>query len=322
MPAHLTDNRAVSSSDRAGFITNGKVGNTMLKKLAIIINPAAGKGQNVFGMSRVVELFCRSGYCVTIYMTEKSGDAAEFAYNCGEEYEILVCCGGDGTLSETINGLMKLKKPPALGHIPLGTTNDFANSMNLTKNLRKAAETILTAKPKAIDIAMFGNKYFTYIAAFGMFADISYTTPQETKNSLGHFAYIVEGISRLGDMPTHHAIIQHDMGILEDDFIFGSVTNSLSVAGLVKLNPDIVSLTDGYFEVVLVKPPKNIGHYQKIIGGLLTQSYDPECVIFLQTSAVAFHFETPIPWTVDGENGGEHKDITIRNLPESLFLLA
>lgn len=174
----------------------------MLNKLAIIINPVAGKGQYISDLSRVVGSFCRHGYCVTIYMTGKQGDATAFAHMYGGEYEILVCCGGDGTLSETVNGLMQLKAPPPLGYIPIGTTNDFANSLGLPKDLKKAARLIMTAEPTAIDLGIFGgNIYFTYIAAFGAFTDVPYTTPQETKNILGHFAYIVEGMSRLNSIP-------------------------------------------------------------------------------------------------------------------------
>ncbi|MCL1852825.1 MAG: diacylglycerol kinase family lipid kinase [Peptococcaceae bacterium] len=302
------------------LITNTPAAKTF-KKLAMIINPAAGKGQYVAGLSRAVQHFCLNGYCVTIYMTEKKDDASAFAQLCGAEYEILVCCGGDGTLNETINGLMKHTRSPALGYIPLGTTNDFANSLGLPKNPRKAAETIMTSNPTAIDVGLFGSTYFTYIAAFGIFTDVSYTTPQETKHALGPLAYFLEGLTRLGDIPVYHVVLEHDLGRVEGDFIFGGVTNSMSVAGLVKLKPDFVSLTDGYFEVFLVKPPQNMGQLQRIISGFITQNYDPECVVLLQTTAVTFHFDKPVAWTRDGENGGEHRDISIRCLPGKLPFL-
>ncbi|MCL1919228.1 MAG: diacylglycerol kinase family lipid kinase [Peptococcaceae bacterium] len=293
-----------------------------LKKLAIVVNPVSGKGQFLVGLSRAIQHFCQAGYCVTIYMTQKKDDATAFAQYRGEEHDILVCCGGDGTLNETVNGLMRLANPPALGYIPLGTTNDFANSLGLIKNPKKAAEAIIVAEPTAIDIGQFGNTYFTYIAAFGIFTDVSYTTPQEAKQTFGHLAYLLEGLTRLSDIPVYHTVVEHDLGRIEGDFIFGGVTNSMSVAGLVKFKPDFVSLRDGYFEVFLIKPPQNISHLQKIIGGFITQTYDPEWIILLQTATVVFHFDNPIPWTIDGENGGDHQNITIRCLPEKLRLLA
>ncbi|MCL1916910.1 MAG: YegS/Rv2252/BmrU family lipid kinase [Peptococcaceae bacterium] len=293
----------------------------MLKKLALIINPIAGKGQYASDMPSMVDLFCKNGYSVTIYMTQKKGDAKAFARMYAQEYETVVCCGGDGTLSETVNGLMGLKNPPPLGYIPVGTVNDFANSLGLPKNLKKAADIILEGHPMAIDIGMLGDAYFTYIAAFGAFTDVSYTTPQEAKNILGHLAYILQGMSRLSDIPPCRAAIQYRQGALEDDYIFGGVTNSMSVAGLVKLSPDTVSLTDGLFEVLLVKSPKNLADYQKIIGSLLTREYDPACVTFLHTSEITFQFDTPIPWTLDGENGGKHESVAIRNLQGRLLVL-
>jgi YegS/Rv2252/BmrU family lipid kinase len=254
-------------------------------------------------------------------MTEKKGDAAEFVRRFGVEYDTLVCCGGDGTLSETINGLARLKPPPPLGYIPVGTTNDFANSLGLSRNLKKAAADIVSAQPRLIDIGQFGKKNFLYIAAFGALTEVSYSTPQETKNTLGHLAYILEGISRLSDIYTHPATIEYDQGKISGDFVFGGVTNTTSVAGLVRLSSDFVSLTDGMFELMLIKPPKSVAKLRRIIGGILTQNYDPDHVTFVQTSRVRFFFDNPVPWTLDGENGGEHMEVDIRILPEKIPFL-
>jgi YegS/Rv2252/BmrU family lipid kinase len=293
----------------------------MLKKVAFIINPVAGKGQYISDIAGVVDIFRQNGYAVTIYTTEKRGDATVLARQHGPEHETVICCGGDGTLSETVNGLMGLPTPPTLGYIPAGTANDFANSLGLPKNLKKAAEVILENRPIAIDIGKFKDMYFTYIAAFGAFTDVSYTTPQESKNALGFLAYILAGMTRLSHIPAYHTVIEHNQDTLEGEYIFGGVTNSMSIAGLVKLDPDTVSLTDGLFEVLLVKFPKNMGDYPKIIGSILTQDYDPDCVTFLHASEITFRFDAPVPWTLDGESGGSHDLVTIRNLPGRLAVV-
>lgn len=292
-------------------------------RLMLIINPVAGKGQYRVKIAEILETLIGGGYIVTVYMTQSQGDATNLVKTYAADYDVLACCGGDGTLSETIAGLMALSDKPPIGYIPLGTSNDVAATLRLPKNAADAAKILLEGTPIPFDVGCLsgdepGGDYFTYIAAFGAFTQVSYQTPQETKQTLGHFAYMLEGMGHLGKITPHFLTLDHDGGRIEGTFIFGGVTNTTSIAGLIRLKPELVELGDGLFEVLLVKNPEKFGDMNQILRSIFSQDYDPAHVTILQTRQAVFTFDEPVRWTRDGEDGGVHRRVTLENRPQSI----
>ena len=203
-----------------------------MKKMLFIYNPKAGKAQIRNKLADILDVFTRGGYEITIYPTQKREDAMEKTMTRDRDYDIVVCSGGDGTLNETISGMLQLKKTPSLGYIPAGSTNDFASSLKISKNMEKAAREIVNGFPVPVDAGMFcGDRSFIYIAAFGAFTEVSYQTPQDRKNLLGHQAYMIESVKSLASIKPYHMRVEWDDQILEEDFVFGMVTNTRSVGG-------------------------------------------------------------------------------------------
>lgn len=294
------------------------------RPLLLIVNPVSGKGQAGNSLSCILSELCRSGRAVTTYMTGGPGDAARFAQEHGPEFETLVCVGGDGTLSEVISGLMCVPQDrrPTIGYIPMGTANDVATTLNLPKAPAAAARLVLTGKPRHLDVGRLSDgRYFSYIAAFGAFTEVSYSTPQDTKRTLGHLAYVLEGMSSLPRIMPYHVKVEYDGGELEDDFVFGGVTNSTSVAGLVKLDPADVGLCDGLFEVILVKNPTSLADFSGIFSGVVAQHYDNETFTFLHTKKIRFSFDREIPWTRDGEAGGTFSSVEAENIKHAINII-
>ena len=294
----------------------------MQKRLMLIINPAAGRGGYKTGLADILDAFYNGGYLPTVYFTSGPGAATRLVKSEAPDFDNLVCMGGDGTLSEVISGCMTLRDPPLLGYIPMGTANDVASTLNLSRNPLEAAKRIISGTPLPLDVGSFGEtEYFTYIAAFGAFTEVSYKTPQETKHALGQLAYLLEGMSALGRIAHYQTRVEHDNGVIEGDYIFGGVTNSTTVAGLVKLTDHAVDLSDGLFEVVLVKNPKNLKSTNSIISDILTRNYSSKHVSMFKSSNIRFLFDSPVSWTRDGENGGVHTEVLIRNNPSAVKIL-
>lgn len=295
----------------------------MDKKLMLIINPAAGRGAYKFNLPDALHLLDRGGYRTTLFFTSARGDATAFAAGHGAEYDTVACVGGDGTLSEVLAGLMRLEHPPKLGYIPMGTTNDVATTIDLPKNdTIGAARRILEGTPHPFDVGGFGeDEYFAYIAAFGMFTEVSYATPQNQKKALGHLAYVLQGMAQLPKIEAVGARVEYDGGVVEGRFLYGSMSNSTSVAGILHLKEEMVSLGDGRSELVLVREPQTPGDLGAILSSALTQSYDCPDLLILHTTKARFHFEKPVPWTRDGEDGGAHTDLELCNYPAPVELI-
>jgi len=284
------------------------------KTIMLIINPVAGKGGFRDSISDILESFGTEGFLVTVYMTGYRGHAAELVRDYGAGYEIIVCCGGDGTLSETIEGLMGVTNRPPLGYIPMGTANDVASTLEIPRNPKQAAEIIKAGYTIPFDVGTMSGHYFIYISAFGAFTEVSYQTPAESKQTLGHLAYVLEGVGHFGNITPHNVVIEYDEGLIEGEYIFGAVTNTTSIAGLVKLKSDFVFLGDGKFEVILVKKPNNILDLNAIFVGILSQNYNSEYVQLFKASKVKFTFDEEIRWTRDGEDGGLHRELVLENI--------
>lgn len=287
-------------------------------KVLLIVNPHAGMLRLRPALMDILDLYCRNDKAVTVYVTKARGDATAIVRQCASQFGTVVCCGGDGTLNEVITGLMEVEDRPTLGYIPAGTTNDFASSMKLSTNLLEATGRTIRGEIAPIDIGLFNQKYFSYIASFGAFTESSYATPQHVKNVLGHIAYVLEGVKDIPNIRPYHVRIRIKDVMWEDDFLFGCVSNSTSIAGLVKLNEALVDMRDGKFEVMLIRNPRNAHEAQKIVTGILSQQFDGEIIRFFTTEEIEFYPDERIPWSLDGEYEAGTTAIRIRNLPGAI----
>ena len=293
----------------------------MTGKLLFIYNPFAGKGKIRNKLPDMIELFAENGYEVTLYPTRQTGDAVHAAEEKGSGYDLIVCSGGDGTLDEVVTGVMQCETRVPIGYIPTGSTNDFGASLGLPKNMMEAAWIAVHGKRFLCDIGAFNRDTFVYIAAFGIFTDVSYETPQSYKNILGHMAYILEGMKRLPSLRTYHIKAIYNGMETEDEFLFGMVSNSSSVGGFKKITGRYVELNDGLFEVTLIRKPKNPMELNQIMTALVTENMDTDCIIYDKTDRILFESEESIAWTLDGEFGGEHNRVDIVIRPEAIELL-
>lgn len=292
-----------------------------MKKMLFIMNPCAGKKKANRHYLRLVELFNRAGYQVLAYITEKRGDATVFAREMAGQVDAIVCCGGDGTFNETLCGAMQAGAKTPLGYIPAGSTNDFANTLKLPTNILKAAQNIVNGKVVGYDTGLFNDRYFSYIASFGAFTKTSYATSQNIKNILGHMAYILSSVTELTKIHKIYARFEMDGEVVEDDFLFGAVCNSTSVAGVVKLDRSVVDLQDGKFEILLVRAPKSIKDIRKCIQAIHHKTYDCEMLTFRSAAEVKVRIDESVDWTLDGEYQKGTPEILLKNCHLKLPLL-
>ena len=293
-----------------------------MKKLLMIVNPAAGKTRSHGPLFDAVSVFCKAGYLVHVYNTTGRGDATKVAAEQGSDYDVVVCCGGDGTLNETVSGLLQLESPPPLGYIPRGSTNDFAATLGLSSNPIQAAEDIVTHQPQMLDIGFWNNRPFVYVASFGAFTRSSYAAPQSTKNALGHLAYVLEGMKDLNKLRPYKMRLSADGEVLDGQYLFGAICNSTSIGGLMKLDPSRVILDDGRFEMLLVPNPKTPADLQNLLLAVLNQQYDSQGLIFRHVSSVTVEPFEDLPWSLDGEYGPSSQQVEIVNHKAALrFLL-
>ena len=293
-----------------------------MKRLLFIYNPRAGKELLKPKLSDIIDIFVKAGYEVTVYPTQAYRDAYKkvLEYDASR-YDLIVCSGGDGTIDEVVTGMMHRRERTPVGYIPTGTTNDFANSLHIPKGLLKAADNAVNGVRFPCDIGQFNDDIFVYVAAFGMFTDVSYETKQEVKNILGHLAYVLEGTKRLFNVPSYRIKVTHDGEVIEDEFIFGMVTNSRSVGGFRSMIGKNVAFDDGLFEVTLIKTPTNPIALQEIIAALLIEQIDTKHMYTFKTGHITFESLEEITWTLDGEFGGEHDEVDIYNLNKELEIM-
>lgn len=221
-----------------------------MKKLLFLYNTHAGKGLLKSRLAAVQDALAAAGWDVTIHPTQGAGDATAVAAARAGEFDRIVCSGGDGTLHEVVAGLMGLENRPEVGYIPAGTTNDFAKNLSLPRGMEAMARVAAAGVPRPVDIGSFNDRYFIYVAAFGAFTDVAYSTPQPVKNIFGHLAYVLEGATRLGSIQAYPLTVEHDGGVEEGGFCYGMVSNTVSVGGFKGMPAEPVRLDDGLFEVV------------------------------------------------------------------------
>lgn len=292
-----------------------------MKKMLFIYNPNSGMGLLKPKLSDVLDIFVKVGYEVTVYPTQKYHDAVRKMGEYEEQYDLVACSGGDGTLDEVVTGMMKREDKVPIGYIPAGTTNDFASSLHISKNMLEAADTVVNGVPFACDVGEFNEDYFVYIAAFGLFTDVSYETKQSMKNVLGHLAYILEGTKRIFNIPSYRIKVTHDGETIEDEFIYGMVTNSRSVGGFKGITGKNVVFDDGKFEVTLFKTPRNPMELNEILGALALRKINPKRMYSFKTNEVHFETEEEIPWTLDGEFGGVHEEVVVKDCQKALEIM-
>ena len=293
----------------------------MAKTLLLIVNPRAGRTRSTAPLFDAAAHFSEEGYLVSIRRTRGRGHAAEIVEEEGAGFDRVVCCGGDGTLNETVNGLMRLTNPPPLGYIPGGSTNDFAASLELSPDALQTARRITASAGRALDVGTFNGRPFVYVASFGAFTKASYSAPQSIKNDLGHLAYLLEGVRDLSTLRPYRATVTTGEEIFDGDFLFGAVTNSTSVGGLMKLQREQVVLDDGRFEMLLIPNPTSAAGLQALIRSLVLQNFEGAGVIFRHVSAVTVQTPEGFPWTLDGEYGSGAETVEIRNLRQRLTFL-
>lgn len=294
----------------------------MNKKLLLIVNPCSGRAKMRTELLRVVEILSADDYAVTVYPTRARGDATDYVSALSEnEYERIVVCGGDGTLNEVITGLMKAGLRLTLGYIPSGTLNEWSSGLGIARSIPKAAADITTGKKIQLDIGKFGKRYFSYTASFGAFTDASYSAPQDVKNVLGQAAYFFEGIKSLGNIKPVHLKFKTAERETEGDFLFGAVSNSMSVGGIVKFDESVVKLNDGRFEVLLIRNPDNILKLQPIIDGILKRDFDKEGIEFFTAESVTVTGGEGLSWTLDGEYAEGGDEIVISNMHNAIELV-
>lgn len=293
----------------------------MSKKLLFIFNPRSGKGKIKESLAEILDIMVKAGYEVTVHTTQSQGDAICKARDEAYRYDRIVCSGGDGTLDEIVTGVMSSGVKVPVGYIPAGSTNDFGNSLGIDKNMLHAATIATNGTPFPCDIGKFNDNYFVYVAAFGLFTEVSYQTSQDMKNLLGHAAYILEGAKQIWDIPSYHMQVEYDGNVLFDEFIYGMITNSKSVGGFKGIIPGDIDLNDGVFEVTLVKSPKNPIELNDILAFLTGINKETNMVYSFQTAHIKLTTTENVPWTLDGEYGGEHTVVSVSDCRQALEII-
>ncbi len=301
-----------------------------MKKALFILNPHSGKGQIRNHLLEIVDILVKDGYEVTVYPTQEQGDASRAMRERKKSYELIVCSGGDGTLDEIVTGMMQSGFKTTIGYIPAGSTNDFANSLRIPSTMKKAAETVVNGTVFSCDVGRFNDDVFVYIAAFGLFTEVSYGTRQEMKNMLGHMAYLLEGVKHLQNIKSYHLKVTSvsengETTVIEDNFVYGMVTNSYSVGGFKSIAGNVfkgkIALDDGLFEVTLIRTPKNPMELNSILAALAIQNIDTQYMYSFKSGRLVIESEEEIAWTLDGEFGGTHTQVTLTNEKRAMDIM-
>ncbi len=291
------------------------------RKILLIYNPHSGKGAMKSEIGNIVDVLTENGDIVTLFPTRYRNHAKELVELHAKQYDLVICCGGDGTLNETINGLMTLTKPVPLGYIPSGTVNDFATNFELGKTMVDAAKTAISGEPFAFDVGSLNDRAFCYFAGFGLFTDVSHQTPQEYKNLLGRVAYFLEGAKRLTNIKSYKLEVSTEKDVINGEFIFGMITNSESVGGFKTMYGKTAKLDDGLFELLLAYKPKTPSDIQALLQCILTQTHNPRYIYRAQISEVSITSVQEVDWTLDGEHGGVYENVAIKNHKQTLEIM-
>lgn len=287
-----------------------------MKTALVILNPQAGLRKAAQHLSDILITLQSGGYLCSVLTTTRSGDATRFVLDHGRDKDLIVCIGGDGTYNEVAAGVVQTGLAIPLGYIPAGSTNDFANSLHLSGQIKTAAQDVVNGSVIKLDMGCFAGRYFAYVAAFGAFSKASYSTPQNLKNMLGHLAYLLEGIKDLANLHPIHMRIEANGQCFEDDYLFGAVSNSTSIGGMLHLKEEAVDMSDGLLELLLIRTPKSALELAQVLMALNSGKYEAcDCIRFLSASRAVFSAEEEVNWTLDGEKAIGDKQLEITNLP-------
>lgn len=292
-----------------------------MKKMLLVMNPYAGMRKGSKHLSDIIALFNRADYAVSAYMTAGIGDAGKIIARQAADVDVVVVAGGDGTLNEAVNGILRSGAQTPLGYIPCGSTNDFANSLKIPTNVMQAAQAILDGSVSRYDVGLFDDRYFTYVASFGAFTKTAYSTPQNVKNALGHAAYVLSSIQELSQLKPAHVRFEFEDRIIEDDFIFGAISNSTSVGGILTLDPKQVDMRDGKFELLLVRAPKDLIELSDCILAVQKQKYNCAMMTFVSAKKFTVYADANMDWTLDGERHNGEKQVEVENHQNAIRLI-
>lgn len=292
-----------------------------MKKMLFVMNPFAGLRKAPKVLTEIITVFNRGGYLVSTYMTKGPGDAVGVVAGLANEMDLVVCCGGDGTFNETVSGVLKSGADVALGYIPAGSTNDFANSLKLSLNILKAAQDIVDGTAQSFDLGRFDDRYFSYVASFGAFTKSSYATPQSVKNTFGHAAYVLSGIQELSQIKTIPARIEVDGQVFEDKYIFGAICNCTSMGGVLSLKPELVDMQDGLFEILLVRAPKDLAELGECLLAIQRKDCQCQMMTFLSGRKIRVEIGPEVDWSLDGEKAEGKEVLEIENVHHAYRLV-
>lgn len=289
--------------------------------MLLITNPASGKGTIKKDLYKIIKNFKKLKFKIDLKYTNIDYNASKIVMNYDKECDVIIVLGGDGTLNEVVTGLTESNKKIKVGFIPIGTTNDFAKSLRIKKNRIELSKTILDKDIKNCDTGKINDKYFNYVAAFGVFTETSYATSREQKRKFGRLAYVFNGIKELFKIKKHKAKIYVDDMIITDDFIYGGISNSKSIAGFELYDKDEVDMSDGKFEAMFIKMPKNFFRKIKLGFDLLFKNRKNSDIICFKVSKIVIEVEEPVDWTMDGEYAGRYSVVKIENLQKNMSFL-
>ena len=292
-----------------------------MKKLLFVMNPFAGKRKANKVLADILTRFCAAGFEVSVYMTQGQGDAMAEVERRAAQMNLVVCCGGDGTFNETVAGLMHSGMQVPIGYIPAGSTNDFASSLGIPTNIMKAVTGIIEGQPSRYDICRFGQRYFTYVASFGAFTKSSYATPQSAKNALGHMAYVINGLQEVPQIHSEHLRLTFDDETIEGNYVFGAISNSTSLGGVLTMDPKRVSMQDGLFEVLLIRAPKNIIELGECLQSMQNRTFASSMITMRSANRVVIQANPEMPWTLDGERQEGVEEIVVENVHDAIQLI-
>ena len=291
-----------------------------MKRMLFIYNPRSGKGVVREQLSYIIEEFSKEDYEIVVHPTIGPRDATRITQEFGVSFNLIVCSGGDGTLDEVVTGMQTGRFTRPLGYIPAGSTNDYAASLGIPRKMTRAARAILEGTVYQCDLGRLNDSYFVYVAAFGAFVEVSYDTPQDMKNLLGHAAYVIKAMQSLNTLKAYHLRYESAEGSGEGDFLYGMITNSDSVGGFKGITGRDVTLNDGVFEVNLIRMPALAVEYPAIVNSLLNKTPNKN-IVTLKTARIEFWMDEPVSWTRDGEFGGKRKHTVVENIPRAIPII-